>query len=482
MTSGQDLIANHWKAAECTFYNAGTSIAAQTAWRSLLTGQYWATIGIASVGWAFQYAAQLAGCNYNPGEPSLPSGCPDDVVGCSRTENGYGQVYDVDSGKPLPGDFNRNIIEIKSKDTSTGGNIWWCKTLPGQGVNGTDDVWIGDDPPNAERVELVLSEGDCAQQCGGDDPGTPGPIGQGYEVEDEGCNWTFTPYDSFIDQNGNVQVYWVIEADNDACGGPFSYWSGPDGPQPVNPYPPTPDPPDPPDPDPPKPPNPIPPRPPCPPDTCTKHPALGGTQYKLTGICEDVEENQPQPEFEYKTDGGAYYSELASRIDQLALMLQKHLELRTPTCANKRPELKGDWVTTRWKSDEVMEHSGTRLRKLFRYRSQSTRTLPELSEYWRAFTWRAGNVCVFHKGAWWGTPQVWAETEEEGRRVIRFAAAEAGIDPDQVGQWGTSGSRSPRYGVSGTMRIQMHQGFPWVASRDGANWPNELARMKPSQE
>ena len=82
-----------------------------------------------------------------------------------------------------------------------------------------------------------------------------------------------------------------------------------------------------------------------------------------------------------------------------------------------------------------MDHSGKRLRKLLRYRSESSRDLGQLSAYWQDFTWNAGDIIVFHKGAWWGTPQVWAASQEEGQRVLRFAAAEAGIDPDQVGEW-----------------------------------------------
>lgn len=160
-------------------------------------------------------------------------------------------------------------------------------------------------------------------------------------------------------------------------------------------------------------------------------------------------------------------------------MLQQHLNWKTPTCGNDTPEkppLEGDWVTTRWQSDEKMDHSDRRLRKLFRYRSKSSRDLVQLSGYWESFSWRAGPVCVRHTGAWWGDPQVWAESAEEGKRVIRHAAAEAGIDPDQVGRWAVSGSRSPRYGMSGTMRIHVHKGFPWVSSRDGASWPNYLAK------
>jgi hypothetical protein len=159
-------------------------------------------------------------------------------------------------------------------------------------------------------------------------------------------------------------------------------------------------------------------------------------------------------------------------------MLQQHLNWKTPTCSsNEKPPLEGQWVTTRWESVEKMAHSGVRLRKLLRYRTKSTRNLGQLSAYWETFTWQAGDVCVYHKGAWWGTPQVWAASEEEGQRVLRFAAAEAGLDPDQAGEWGVSSSRSPRYGMSGTMKIHLKEGFPWVSSRDGASWPNVLAKQ-----
>jgi hypothetical protein len=167
---------------------------------------------------------------------------------------------------------------------------------------------------------------------------------------------------------------------------------------------------------------------------------------------------------------------LISLGDVVPDLLQAHLGYKTPTCSTSKAPLEGDWVTTRWISDEKMDHSGKCLRKLLRYRSKSSRDLGQLSSYWRTFTWSAGPVCVIHKGAWWGTPQVWASTPEEGKRVLRFAAGEAGLNPDQVGQWEVSGSRSPRYGMSGTMRIHPHKGFPWVASRDGSAWPNYLAK------
>ena len=156
-------------------------------------------------------------------------------------------------------------------------------------------------------------------------------------------------------------------------------------------------------------------------------------------------------------------------------VLQQHLEWKTPTCrANDKTPLEGTWISTRWESDGISPGGTKPLRKLFRYRSKSVRTADELQTYWRDFVWEAGPVIVFHKGAWWGTPKVWAASEEEGKRVIRFAAGEAGIDPDTLGEWGVSSSRDARYGMSGRMRLQEHQGERWVTRRDGPSGLPEL--------
>ena len=204
-------------------------------------------------------------------------------------------------------------------------------------------------------------------------------------------------------------------------------------------------------------------------------PPMEAGSYTMVAPCDFDAEGNPASRtwtFEKTTQIGRLLMHQLAMMD----MLQQHLVWKTPICGNERPELEGDWVTTRWESTEKMVHSGVRLRKLFRYRTKSTRNLGQLSAYWESFEWRAGPVCVRHTGAWWGDPQVWAESEEEGQRVIRHAAAEAGIDPDQVGEWATSSSRSPRYGMSGTMKILLKDGFPWVSAREGDSWPNTLAK------
>jgi hypothetical protein len=110
------------------------------------------------------------------------------------------------------------------------------------------------------------------------------------------------------------------------------------------------------------------------------------------------------------------------------------------------------------------------LRKVFRYRDQSGASLEAHTEHWREFEWDAGPVCVIHKGAAWGVPQIWAATVDEGKRVIRHAGAIAGIDPDQDGEWIVTGSLDPRYGRTGRMLVKgLRDGAISVTKRDGPN-------------
>ena len=287
------------------------------------------------------------------------------------------------------------------------------------------------------------------------------------EPEIEECKWSIQPVDSYVDNAGTYHTKFAVSPSNPVCGSTFYYWSSQRGPTICPPEDPN-----------------------CkgPDQRGSEIPRLPGFSYYLYGNCEKAEdwgedpEDFEQPVLKFSGDEKDGIYGLKDRLDALGDMVSWLTLLQLQTCGCSKAPVEGDWVTTRWISDETMDHSGARLRKLFRYRTKSTRSLAELSEYWRSFTWRSGIVCVGHTGAWWGNPQVWAESQGEGKRVIRFAAAEAGIDPDQVGQWKVGSSRSPRYGMPGTMRIVEKDGFPWVASRDGSNWPNQLARFKPGPD
>ena len=167
---------------------------------------------------------------------------------------------------------------------------------------------------------------------------------------------------------------------------------------------------------------------------------------------------------------------LARRMDALAWMINNSGLIPYTTCATTKPVLEGDWVTLRFESDEPSPNGNSPIRKLLRYRSKSGAELGSITDYWRGFTWTTGPVVVTHKDAWWGTPQVWAVSADEGKRVLRHVAGEAGIDPDQVGRWEVSGSRNPRYGVSLPVKLKDLEGGPWVTQRDGPSGPAEINR------
>lgn len=194
---------------------------------------------------------------------------------------------------------------------------------------------------------------------------------------------------------------------------------------------------------------------------------IPGTTYELTGVCETVGDGEDQPTAEFPVEPAKNLGAIINRLDVMDDMLQQHLAWRTPTCRT-RPQLQGDWRTISFISDETSPFGKSRLRKRLRYRSVSGLGLGEIIDHWADFTWTAGPICVIHSGASWGTPQVWASSVDEGKRVILHAAGEAGIDPNQVGQWTVSGSSSPRVGVSGTMRVNQTGGYYWITARDGS--------------
>ena len=196
-------------------------------------------------------------------------------------------------------------------------------------------------------------------------------------------------------------------------------------------------------------------------------PDILGTTYEIQGVCEPVEDDEDQPRASIDVPTAKNFDAVVERLDALPFLLQEHLQFRTPTCAPKKPELKGRFVSIHFESDQDSPGGERPLRKLFRYRTQSSRTVEQLREYWCDFVWQAGPYIVHHKGYSWGTPAVWAASEEEGKRVIRFAATEAGFDPDTEGEWVFSSTNDPRYGMTGRMRRSMRRGAYWLTSRDG---------------
>jgi hypothetical protein len=165
---------------------------------------------------------------------------------------------------------------------------------------------------------------------------------------------------------------------------------------------------------------------------------------------------------------GAVSGLVQNLFDETDKKLDQLLECACP----KKPELARHWRSIRFQSDEPSPNSRTRLHKLFRYRGNSPGVVTTLADHWQGFRWITGPVCVYHKGSPLGTPQVWAATANEGQRVIRHAGREAGIDPDQIGEWGISSSDNSRYGVSLEVGLHRVDGCWSATARPGSDgWP-----------
>jgi hypothetical protein len=91
------------------------------------------------------------------------------------------------------------------------------------------------------------------------------------------------------------------------------------------------------------------------------------------------------------------------------------------------------------------------LRKKFTYRDRTGRSQEWHANHWRNFQWQAGPVIVAVSGPW-GTMQVWASSESEGRRVLEHAAAAGGwVLRGEGVTWYVCRSSSGRNGREGLM-------------------------------
>jgi len=203
-------------------------------------------------------------------------------------------------------------------------------------------------------------------------------------------------------------------------------------------------------------------------DKLFETPYPGGT-YQLNGVCERDPNGDPMDVTRATTfPPAAGIDAVLHRLDALAEMFQFDKELRQPTC-NVKPALTGDWVTVNFQSEEASPGGERPLRKQFRYRDQTSSPLETHLAHWESFEWDAGPVIVVSKNLSWGEPKVWAASIEEGKRVIRHAAQVAGVDlDDPKHEWIVSGSRDPRYGRTGRMKLDTRRGkFLRVTSRPG---------------
>lgn len=466
-------------AATCSLVAAGTGLAAQVAVASAFTGQIWGVVGGTAGTLAGQALGQSLGCSggTNDGFPDGINGIPGGI--CTEAANGcnlslrFGGIQ----GNPQYVTVRKLISSVASGTFPNGTAKCTTTWIDCDGNTKSDDESIRQLWP----IKTVLINGDTCGSGPSPDPplGPPTTIPPGSPGTDPDttCGLTMTPIDSYINAAGGMSIlYEACEVgDPVACTGCQRYWyHGPGQPtQPVPPEPIT-------DPD----GNPI---PPPPPDgttpnhkldeikECACNPpaaSIAGGQFTFRAACDKDAEGNPLEQTLTLSSAGTLadaFQALANNQVQMMAMIQQHLLWKTPTCDKERPELKGEWRTISFRSDETSPYGKSRLRKRFRYRSESSAELGSVVDYWKDFTFTSGPVCVYHKGSSVGTPQVWAASIDEGKRVIRHAFGEAGINPDQVGEWGTSSSDNPRYGVSDTMRVDTTGGYYWITARDGSN-------------
>ncbi len=197
-----------------------------------------------------------------------------------------------------------------------------------------------------------------------------------------------------------------------------------------------------------------------------------GTTYRLVSVCELDEDGEPvSKEVVVQVPSANSFSSVIKRIDALVPLLQGQKDFKQPVCPTpiQPVVLEGEFRTIGFISEETSPNGKSRLRKRLRYRSVSGLGLDGLIDYWKDFRFNAGPVTVKHRGASWGTITVWASSADEGKRVIRHAAGEAGIDADSVGRWEISGSTSTRLGMPGSMKVNNAGGYYWITARDGSD-------------
>ena len=113
--------------------------------------------------------------------------------------------------------------------------------------------------------------------------------------------------------------------------------------------------------------------------------------------------------------------------------------------------------------------------KRLSYRDQSGASRAAHAAHWAGFEFEAGPVIVACVGDF-GTVQVWAASEAEGKRVIRHAASIANLpvdDPEEA-EWIVTSSNNPRDGKAGRFRVAEVWGLPVVTKRAGPNGYPEI--------
>ena len=108
------------------------------------------------------------------------------------------------------------------------------------------------------------------------------------------------------------------------------------------------------------------------------------------------------------------------------------------------------------------------VRKVLNYRDTTGATQDDHVAHWLGFRWQTGPWVVTAQGTW-GICRVLAASVDEGKRVIRHAAAIGGWDPDDPaqGEWIVAQITAGRYGKSAEVGVKVRAGVPRVTKREG---------------
>ena len=468
--------------------SAGTALAAWTMWTPKV-----ALVPLTVGGLSYMANNLLCGEMNGP-----PDALPPELDGCVELENGYGLL---ESYVPGEGWGVRNgqtqitqIVGVGDLIQSSG--VWGydvtCIQPNGDRIDIPAFLSLNKDDAEAGKFRILPVTGTCVKTNNPDEPGNPDPGLPDYEYTDPetNCNYTLK-LEGFVQQTQDAPAMpvWniqsggsVLRADGGVMGGcnlsPTIYMGGngdgpggPNGPPQI----------------------PVPPEVPGPgPDGVPwwLPPLISGAtgaalnqignaindlletqlpegSFTLTAPCNKDAEGNPLTET--WTFPAQKYTErsLAHQITTLEA-LQTHLNWKTPTC-DEAPIPEGDFRTISFRSDETSPYGKSRLRKRFRYRSVSGNDLGAVVDHWKDFVFEGGPYRVRWVGGTWGSPEVWAASEAEGKRVIQHAAAEAGFDPFESGRWTTRVTSSTRRRVQCTVRVDTTGGYYWITARDGSS-------------
>ena len=380
--------------ATCRLLQAGSGLAANIAVTSVFTGQIWGAVAGTAGAIGMEALGRASGCYNNP-DPA--PGFEGELLysGCKKFSSGYGRLNTYNRDDNTFKGTNATCKEVTNfeKIPSSGGFISRISILDKDGNPRTVQC-------NSDRYFQIDPEPGAV--CGEPAPGTQypdwqpdTPIGPAYEYTDPetGCTWSIVPMDVYLNSAGEPVFHWRAVSDDPVkCGDAYEWWGNgqepniPNFPDPGGPY------------------------------------------------------GRPHPPSLPPGPG----QDVKDELDKIKEMLE---ELKNCACPEESPGAK-HWRSIRFESDEQTPNGNRRLTKLFRYRGTSPGVVDAVADHWKDFRWTTGPVYVKHEGSPLGNPQVWASTVDEGKRVIRHAGGEAGVDPDQIGKWRVSGSDNPRYGVS----------------------------------